>query len=110
MTMKFYVLYDSNTGMELDWMDSIAICYDKMSDCPECSPIMLKFGNPTLVKRWYEAARSAFLNELDVDLCYVEGKYEVDEINRCIECTGYIKKLVETGYFDKVQIDGVIVK
>jgi hypothetical protein len=101
-----YVLYDAITGDVLDRMENIAICYDNMGNAPDSYPIMMKFGSPDCVKPWHEKAQAAYLGELSSDLCYVYGKYEVEEINKCIECTGYLKKLVDSGYFEHTQIDG----
>ncbi len=104
-----YVLYDSKLDKELYRTDKIALCYS--GNYPHS--ILMKFGKPELVKKWYNVASAAYSSKfteseqlgLNIKLHYVEGDFEVDEINNCIEICDYINQLLKRDYFNKTQIN-----
>jgi len=76
---------------------------------PDLSPIeatLLKHGDPVLVKKWcynykekleaaYETTKSdEYLKEIN-DLVLVEGQIPVEDLNKCIDITGYVAAFYE---------------
>ena len=67
---------------------------------------MLKHGDPALVKKWwynykeklkvaYEATKfDEYLKEIN-DLVLVEGQIPVEDLNKCIDITGYVAVFYE---------------
>ena len=96
----------NGSGKTLWSGDKVAIC---LSYHPDLSPIratLLKHGDPALVKKWwynykeklkvaYEATKfDKYLKEIN-DLVLVEGQIPVEDLNKCIDITGYVAVFYE---------------
>lgn len=68
--------------------DSIAIAFDKESGT------LHKIGNPINVNRWYQDTVKKLTgggaSDMAADLMVIEGRFPIDEVNKCMDCTGYI--------------------
>jgi hypothetical protein len=69
-------------------VDSIAIAFDKESGT------LHKHGSPEKVRVWYVEARNKFVTagfpDVADDLVVIEGRFPIDEVNKCLDCTGYV--------------------
>lgn len=104
-----YILYDSpaflipgrpmETGEEIELFRSeiVAIAFTTAPNGMMWT--MHKHGSPELVNRWARIARSKYtkhgLSDMAKEIVVIEGKFPVEEINKVIEITGYIKKFYE---------------
>lgn len=91
-----YYLYDTNKPVnsitkERDIIlmcDSIAIAFDSESGT------LHKHGRPEQVTQWYNTARNKFISagfdDMANSLILIEGTFPVEEVNKCISCSGYI--------------------
>lgn len=94
-----YYLYDTSAHREGDLMplpilhmcDKIAIAYDKGTYT------LHKHGDPSIVNKWAEDTRASFrshgYNDManDVTVLEIDKQVPVDEINRCLSTSGYLK-------------------
>jgi len=92
-----YILYDVKTGTELFRSEVIAIAFTTATDGMMWT--MHKHGPPELVDRWARIARAKYtkhkLSDIAREIVVVEGKFPVEEVNKVIEITGYIKEFCE---------------
>ena len=90
----YYILYDIETNTELHRSEEIAVAFTTAPNGMMWT--MHKHGPPELVNRWARIARSKYiedgLNDIAKELVVIEGKFPVEEINKIIEISGYIKK------------------
>ncbi len=72
--------------------DEIAIMFDAADN------VLLKHGSPTAVKKYFDTAVAKYaeagLQDFSKDFVYIEGKIPVDEVNKCIHISGYVKHLL----------------
>lgn len=83
----------SNNGIELSRSKNISIVFTANQDMWT----LLKHGKTELVEKWYDSIKKQY-RELGVDdfaneLILLTGKFPVDELNKCIQITGYVKKM-----------------
>lgn len=84
-----YVLMDGKTCLYGPY-DQISICFDRDSGT------LHKHGEPGRVAAWHEKTTKAFREcgyaeyaEMADDLVCVTGRFPLEEINKCISCSGY---------------------
>lgn len=94
-----YYLVDER-GSILFMTDTVAICFSR--DDPIWT--LHKHGSPDTVVEWYESTvanyRAHGLDDIADSLALIEGKFPVDQLNRALDTTGYVKKLVKAAGFD----------
>jgi len=90
-----YFLTDEETGAILSGMDEVSIAFEKG---PEMWTLF-KHGRKDLVQKWYSGIHIKLmqndLKDMAENLIVISGKFPVDELNRCLDTTGYIKKMIE---------------
>jgi len=80
-----YYLVEDEKKIEIG--ETFAFCFDKELN------VLLKYGMPSVVKGHYDIASKRFSG-----LCFIEGEFDVEEINKCISICDYIGK-----FYQKVQ-------
>jgi len=88
-----YYLVDDN-GDTIDRMEEVGICFDSDGD------VLLKHGQPERVYKYYHDTIVKFSDFPDLfKITFIQGKFPVDEVNKCLDISGYIgifyKKLVK---------------
>jgi len=84
-----YLLIDDN-GDTIDRMDEVSVCFDKTDS------VLLKHGDPKKVYKYYEETRRkiALLNDFDggmlFDICFIQGRFPVEEVNKCLDICDYV--------------------
>lgn len=77
----------------------IAIAYAYHADDLNIKGTLFRYGDPLLVKRWYDEAVEIYnrsgLHEYANELFYVKGRIPLEHLNKCISCTGYVGKFHE---------------
>ena len=90
-----YFLTDAETGEVLREMDEVAIAFT-ISDAMWT---LHKHGSTELVQRWHDRTvkklRDAGFDDLADEMAMISGKFPVEELNRCIDTTGYIGVMVK---------------
>jgi hypothetical protein len=71
--------------------DEVSVVFD---DDPHAGAVLLKHGSPTDIKVWWDAARAKVATKDAFALLaehwkVVEGKLDVDELNKTIANSGY---------------------
>ncbi len=97
-----YLLRDDVTDRVLSITDEVALCYDSNPMINE-HPILLKYGDPIKVREYYEYSINAFSiisKQLGIDIRYIVGKFDVDELNALISTTGYINIFLKRYEYD----------
>lgn len=96
MSQEFYYkispdgLYEFWEGeTKLDEYEEVFVCFDLCLDNLEANPVLLKYGRPEIVQRWYEAATRAYahanLSHLCSDFRVYRGKFPENSLNRLLE-------------------------
>ena len=71
--------------------DEVAVVFD--DDPAAQTVVMLKHGPPEKIKIWWNATRKAYRESGNGDFCryfkMVEGKLDLEELNKCISSSGY---------------------
>jgi hypothetical protein len=75
----------------------VSLAFDKESG------VLHKHGNPELVEAWANNAKKSFrdggFTEMAEDIIVMSGKFPVEELNKCLNYTGYslilYKKLID---------------
>ena len=84
-----YALYDTKENEIISMNSQISILFDKQDF------VLLKYGNPELVKQTFDLMKQRYIeaNLLDFanDLSIISGNIDIDELNKIINCTGYLK-------------------
>lgn len=74
-------------------MDEVAIGFDKESGT------LHKHGSLATVEKWLKNAQAKFraagFDDMANELTMVSGRFELDDLNRCLSTTGYIGRLYE---------------
>ena len=87
-----YVLHDEGEPIGQP-LDEVAIALDKDSGT------LHKHGSPEYVEKWCKAARMKFrshgYHDMATQLVVISGRFEIEEINRCISISGYAGKFYE---------------
>lgn len=79
--------------------DTLAICFaiDKIGG--EITYILHKHGGPENVHKWAKSTRAAYrkagMEDLARSITVIEGKFPVEEVNKCLDNSGYLKKFCE---------------
>jgi hypothetical protein len=67
--------------------DEIALAFDRESGT------LHKHGKPETVELWATGARKTFRDggfpDMAEDIIVMSGKFPIEELNKCLECTGY---------------------
>jgi len=76
--------------------EEVAVVYD---DDPIGGLVLLKHGSPQQVELWWQEARKKYI-ELELGSFFrymrlVQGKLDVDELNKSISCSGYRPTFLE---------------
>ena len=95
-----YRLYEIETGETVHLLDEVGICFSYEQDQERSiRGTLLKHGDSKMVKEYYEEAHRKFkeagLRKMSEELRYIEGKFDVEELNKIIEITGYVGKFYE---------------
>lgn len=94
-TYRFY-LDEQETMTIPDARVAIAYAYHPDLDI---KGTLHKHGHPESVKAWYDKAVSAYRQagfpEIAEQLFYAEGPISVEQLNKCLNVTGYVGKLHE---------------
>lgn len=92
-----YILFYRDNGDVLATMDEVAISFSKDEDPSMWT--LHKHGTPKAVQEWHDNTvmrfRKAGHYDIVNDMVMISGKFPVDELNKCIEISGYIKRMVE---------------
>lgn len=87
-----YVLHDGDMPIH-EPLDEIAIAFDRQSGT------LHMHGEPEMVEKWLKNAKQRFqaagFNDMANDLMIISGRFELDDLNRCLSTTGYIGRLYE---------------
>jgi hypothetical protein len=79
--------------------EKVGICLDYRPEDRGIRGTLLKHGVPELVHRTFEKLKAACdasaHPNLSEDLMYIEGPFDVDELNKSINNTGYIATFYE---------------
>jgi len=91
-----YKLVDNDYNKIIMRIKEPCICFSYSTSLGGC---LHKFGDYDLVKDWYDTARKKYIdaeypNEAE-ELKLLYGSIPVEELNKCIEISGYIGKLYE---------------
>ena len=82
-----YVLYSEGEAICPPTAE-LSIAFDKNDG------VLHKHGAPALVQAWHVAAtkrlRDAGFIDLADDLICISGRFPLEDINRCLDCSGYI--------------------
>ena len=92
-----YVLFDTENGDILSRNDEIAIAFT--IDLDDQMWTLHKHGNKERVEKWMDMTHRKFMDAGHADLArelrVVSGKFPVEELNRCIDTTGYIEIMIK---------------
>lgn len=92
-----YVLFDGETGDILARMPEVAIAFSISND--DLMWTLHKHGAESKVERWLSTTQKKFRDAGHKDIAskftMITGKFPVELINRCLDTSGYIKKLCE---------------
>ena len=101
-----YVLHQGETPVGRV-LDEVALAMDRVDGT------MHKHGDPTWVRQWHERMqtklRESGNGELADDLVVLQGRFPLEEINRCLTTSGYALKLYRTaqdGTASALDMDG----
>lgn len=87
-----YVLHCGNTPIGA-LLQEVAVAFDKDSGT------LFKHGDPALVEKWYQktvsAYRSSGLSDMADSIVVIQGRFKLDDLNKCLTHTGYAKVLYE---------------
>lgn len=87
-----YVLHDGDQPIGAV-LDSVAIALDKSSGT------LHKHGSPELVERWLSTAQARFRQsgypEMADDLVIIQGRFTLEDLNRCVSTSGYVGRLYQ---------------
>ena len=75
--------------------DEVAIAFTKEEDG---SYILMKHGNPELVKKWISKAEQLYkdsLTHISPGFYMISGKFPVEDLNRILDTTGWIKFFIQ---------------
>lgn len=92
----------NDNGDVIDRMDEIGICFDKRDS------VLLKHGQPERVHKYYQEIKekiapiNEYEDEILFDICFISGKFPVEEINKCLDICDYV------GTFYKKTMKGLI--
>ena len=93
-----YVMFYRDNGDVLCRIEEVAIAFSKESFDGGMWTLH-KHGSKEAVQRWYDNVtkkyREAGLDDIADEMVMIVGKFPVDELNRTIETSGYIKKMIE---------------
>lgn len=101
---------DEEIALSKDPVKEIAIAYSAPKDA-SLMWTLHKHGTPELVSQWLATAKSKFTKigglgqEMADELRLLQGRIDVDEVNRAIDSSGYVKKLVERHISEANTID-----
>lgn len=90
-----YVLHDPQGNPVGPVMDSVALALDKVEG------VLFKHGSFEMVQRWLSQtqtklrAQGEFGAEMAANLVIIEGRFELEELNRCLSTTGYAGRLYQ---------------
>lgn len=91
-----YILFYSDNGEVVCHMDEVALALSK--DEPKMWTLH-KHGSRENVQNWYDKIvkryRAAGLHDIADEMVMIAGKFPVDELNRCIESSGYIRVMCQ---------------
>jgi len=91
-----YKLVDIHDNKTIRYIDEPCICFSYTKTLGGC---LHKFGDYKLVKEYYDSARQAYINigfpQEAADLKIIHGMLPIEELNKCIEISGYVGKLYE---------------
>jgi hypothetical protein len=75
--------------------DEVAIGFSKGE--PWCC--LHKHGSPEQVQKWLERNREKYMAAGLIDeansLAMISGKFPVEELNKCLDCTGYLDSMLK---------------
>jgi hypothetical protein len=58
-----------------------------------------KHGNPELVQKWYNKTHESYIksgfNDLADSLVFIQGEFDVDQLNRVLDTTGYLPRFLD---------------
>ena len=102
---EIYCLLDRN-GRVLAKMPTVAIAFSLDED----GAVLMKHGTPSLVEQWVTKARASFAalphnQNLGLSLYAIDGRFSVDDLNKVIECSGYINKFLKDIGFQPVSLN-----
>lgn len=85
-----YVLHEGEEAIR-EPMNEVAIAFDKRDG------ILHKHGDPQRVQAWVVDAQRKFrsigFDDMANDLCIIQGRFPLDELNQCLAASSYIVKL-----------------
>lgn len=87
-----YVLHDGDTP--------IGRVLDEVSLALDCETGTLhKHGAPDMVAKWHHEAQAKFraagFPDMAEQLVVITGRFELDDLNRCLSTTGFVGRLYE---------------
>ena len=87
-----YVLHEGDDPIAAP-RDNIALAFDKISGT------LHKHGEPENVKTWHANAVKRYMDagfdDMASDLIVIEGRFPLDELNKCISTSGYVARMYE---------------
>ena len=90
-----YVLFDDNEQIH-EGLDEVALCFDVETGT------LHKHGAPARVMLWHRESQKAFrvagFDAMADQLIAVSGRFPAEEINRCLNHTGYASR-----FYDKLK-------
>jgi hypothetical protein len=104
---SYYLRADRYSAVILLMTDQVAFSYSKQ-DSGES--VMLKHGAPDTVNAWAANARKKYIESgwpemaQSIEVVILPATFEVEEINRCLDTTCYLGrllKLIEEGRIDE---------
>lgn len=87
-----YVLHEGDKPIRAITQE-VALAFDRESGT------LHKHGAPEMVQNWFSKTRSrlidcGFQNMAD-DLVLITGRFPVEELNKCLSCSGYVLRMYE---------------
>jgi hypothetical protein len=77
-------------GVQRFACEEVALAFDVKFE------MLLKHGDPGIVRDYYQRARDAFTKagctEEANSMVLVHGKFDIEELNQVVNCTGYVGK------------------
>lgn len=87
-----YVLHDGEDPIG-PVMDEVAIAFDLESGT------LHKHGSPEMVRAWCKKSSDKLIQagfpEMAGDLVVIAGRFPVEELNKCLSITGYVRRMYD---------------
>lgn len=87
-----YVLHDGEDPIG-PCLDEVAIAFDKESGT------LHKHGNPEWVAKWHQETQAKFrqagFDDMADALIVITGRFDLEDLNRCLSTSGYVARLYQ---------------